>query len=405
MDSVKKRIALIGTLDTKGREYEFLKEAIQNLGFQTYVIDVGIRGKPFFQPDLPREKVAMAGGGEIAALAARADRGEAVQVMGRGISVLLPELYSSGTIHGVIALGGGGGTSIACAGMRALPIGVPKIMISTLAGRDVSGFVGVKDIIMVPSIVDISGLNRVTRGLILRAAAAVCAMVNQEMYEEENRPLVAATMFGNTTPAVETARDVLEKRGFEVLVFPCSGTSGMIMEELVRAGYIAGVLDITTTEWADELVGGVLGAGEERLSAAAECGVPQVVVPGCLDMVNFREPESVPSRFSGRKFYRHNPNVTLMRTDVEESRALGSILAEKLNRSTGPAVVLIPLRGLSMIDAPGGPFWWPEADTALFESLKEGLRSDIPVIEMENNINDPEFAKRCGTELLDMLST
>ncbi|MCK4924661.1 MAG: Tm-1-like ATP-binding domain-containing protein [Spirochaetes bacterium] len=400
---MKKRIAIVGTLDTKGREYAFLKQAIEDQGLETLVIDAGVMGEPQLKPDIGRDRTAEAGGGSIEALRRKGDRGEAVTVMGRGVSVLLPELYSSGMIHGVIALGGGGGTSIACTGMRALPLGVPKVMVSTAAGGDVSGFVGIKDIVMVPSIVDVSGINRISRGVFQRAAAAVCAMVEAYVDDKSDRPLIAATMFGNTTPAVETARHMLEKSGFEVVVFPCSGTSGRVMEELIASGYITGVLDMTTTEWADQLVGGVLAAGEERMDAAAERGIPQVVVPGCLDMVNFWEPASVPERFNGRTFYQHNPNITLMRTSVDENRELGRILAVKLNRSTGSVAVFIPLRGLSMIDAPGGAFWMPEADRALFDELKENLIEGIPVTELDCNINEPEFALACAQALLEML--
>jgi uncharacterized protein (UPF0261 family) len=322
---------------------------------------------------------------------------------------VLSRLYGSGRIQGVIALGGGGGTSIACTGMRALPIGVPKVMVSTAAGGDVSGFVGAKDIVMIPSLVDIAGINLISRGVFLRAAAAVCGMVEVQTPvpaphpSDDDRPIIAATMFGNTTPAVQTARSLLEASGFQVVVFPCSGTSGRVMEELIASGYIAGVLDMTTTEWADQLVGGVLAAGEHRMNGAAERGIPQVVVPGCLDMVNFWEPDSVPAVFKGRKFYQHNPNITLMRTTVDENRELGRILAEKLNRSRGSAAVFLPLKGLSMIDAPGGPFWWPEADRSLFSSLKNHLRPDIPVTEMDRNINDPDFARACAGALLNML--
>jgi uncharacterized protein (UPF0261 family) len=256
-----------------------------------------------------------------------------------------------------------------------------------------------------PSIVDVSGINRISRGVFQRAAAAVCAMVEAYVDDKSDRPLITATMFGNTTPAVETAREILEKSGYEVVVFPCSGTSGRVMEELIASGYVAGVLDMTTTEWADQLVGGVLAAGEGRMDAAAERGIPQIVVPGCLDMVNFWEQASVPGQFKGRKFYQHNPNITLMRTTVEENGELGRILAAKLNRSTGRAAVFIPLKGLSMIDAPGNAFWWPEADRALFDALKENLREDIPVKELNHNINEPEFATSCVHALLEMLGT
>ncbi len=401
---MKKRIALVGTLDTKGREYTFLREAIAKRGFDTLVIDAGIMGEPGFTPDIARDRTAEAGGSTIEKLVRKADRGEAVTVMGRGVSVLLLELYGSDQIRGVIALGGGGGTSIACTGMRSLPLGVPKVMVSTMAGGDVSGFVGLKDITMIPSLVDVSGINRISRGVLQRAAAAVCGMVDAYVDDASDKTLIAATMFGNTTPAVEVSRRILESSGYEVVVFPCSGTSGRVMEELISSGYIVGVLDMTTTEWADQLVGGVLAAGEERMDAAAELGIPQVVVPGCLDMVNFWEPASIPPQFRGRKFYRHNPNITLMRTTVEENRELGRILSEKLNRSIGKAAVFLPLKGLSMIDAPGGAFWWPEADRALFESLKKNLRKDIPVHELDLNINEPAFARSCTQALLEMLA-
>ena len=400
---MKKTIALIGTLDTKGREYAFIKEVIEQRGLATLIIDAGVMGEAQLQPDIGRSEVAKAGNGDIDLLRKKADRGEAVAVMGRGIAVLLPELCSSGRIHGVLALGGGGGTSIACAGMRALPLGVPKVMVSIAAGGDVSGFVGIKDIVMIPSIVDVSGINRVTRGVFVRAAAAVCAMVEAYADEASDRPLIAATMFGNTTPAVETARRILEDSGYEVVVFPCTGTSGRVMEELVDSGYISGVLDMTTTEWADQLVGGVLAAGDGRLDAAAKRGIPQVVVPGCLDMVNFWEPSTVPKQFEGRSFYQHNPNITLMRTSIDENRALGLILSEKLNRSTGPVAVFLPQQGLSMIDAPGGAFWDHAADQALFSTLRENLREDIPVTELDCNINDSAFARACAQALLDML--
>jgi uncharacterized protein (UPF0261 family) len=212
-------------------------------------------------------------------------------------------------------------------------------------------------------------------------------------------------MFGNTTPAVERAKAILEQAGFEVLVFHATGTGGRTMESLVEGGLITGVFDLTTTEWADELVGGVLSAGPTRLEAAARRGVPAIVVPGCLDMVNFWAPSTVPPKFKDRKFYPHNPNVTLMRTNIEENRQLGRVLAEKLNQSTGPVTVLLPLKGVSMIDSPGGAFWWPEADDALFQTLKAELRPGIPVIEMDCNINDPAFAERCAQCLLASLES
>ncbi|NUN97654.1 MAG: Tm-1-like ATP-binding domain-containing protein [Candidatus Omnitrophica bacterium] len=396
-------IALLGSLDTKGAEYRFVKECIEAAGLGALVIDLGILGAPGLEPNIPREEVAAAGGAALAALVSKADRGEAVAAMTRGAEALVPKLYAEGRFQGVMAMGGSGGTAMACAAMRMLPIGVPKVMVSTLAGTDVSPYVGVKDIVMIPSIVDISGINRISREVLARAAGAVCGMVTAKVPFGQDKPLIVASMFGNTTNCVEAAKGFLEERGYEVLVFHATGTGGRTMESLIEAGLISGVLDITTTEWADELVGGVLSAGPTRLEAAARIGIPVVVVPGCLDMVNFWAPETVPDRFKGRKFYPHNPNVTLMRTNVEENRELGRILAEKLNQSLGPVTVLFPLKGLSMIDSPGGPFWWPEADQALLGSLKEDLRRDIPVVELDHNINDPEFARICAEELLKMM--
>jgi uncharacterized protein (UPF0261 family) len=401
---MNKVIALLGALDTKGAEYEFVKECIERQGHRTLVIDVGIIDPPHFAPDIPRDEVARAGGADIAVLGKKQERSEAVAAMSRGVAALLPKLYAEGRFDAVIALGGTGGTSVACAAMRNLPLGVPKVMVSTVAGGDVSGYVGIKDIVMIPSIVDVAGLNRISREVFARAAAIVCAMAETRVPEGQDKPVIVASMFGNTTPAVNHAKELLDKQGFETLVFHCTGSGGRTMESLIQAGMVAGVLDITTTEWADELVGGVLTAGPTRLEAAARGGVPAIVVPGCLDMVNFWAPETVPAKFKDRKFYQHNPNVTLMRTNVEENQRLGMILAEKINLSTGPITVLLPLRGLSMIDSAGGAFWWPEADQALFRALKENLRSDIPVLELDCVINEPIFAETCVQNLLENIA-
>jgi len=397
---MKKNIILLGALDTKGADYAFLKECIVARGCSTLLVDVGVLGAPTIAPDIAAADVAAAAGQDLAALRARGDRGAAVGAMARGATMILTQLHAEGRLDGVIALGGTGGTAVACAAMRGLPLGVPKVMVTTVAGGDVSGYVGVSDITMMPSITDVAGINRISRGVFARAAGAVCGMADTHVPAGSDRPLIAASMFGNTTRAVERAKATLEAEGFEMLVFHCTGTGGRMLEQLVTAGQIAGVLDITTTEWADELVGGVFTAGPDRLGAAARAGVPAIVTPACLDMVNFWAPATVPPQFAGRTFYQHNPNVTLLRTNVAECRQLGRILAEKLNASTGPVTVLLPLRGLSMLDAPGGPFWLPDADAALFAALKEHLRKDIPLIEMDCNVNDPEFADRCAACLL-----
>jgi len=398
-----KTVALLGALDTKGTEYAFVKQCIETRGHRTLLIDVGVLGPPAIEPDVSRREVARAAGADAAGLAEKEDRGEAVAAMSRGAAVIVPKLYAEGKFDGIIALGGGGGTSVACAAMRTLPLGVPKVMVSTVAGTDVSAYLGVKDIVMVPSIVDVCGVNRISRKVFARAAGAICGMLETEVPPGEDKPLVVASMFGNTTICVEAAKAILERAGYEVLVFHATGTGGRTMESLVEAGLISGVLDITTTEWADELVGGVLGAGPTRLEAAAKRGVPAIVTPACLDMVNFWAPETVPEKFKDRNFYPHNPNITLMRTTPEECRELGRVMAEKLNGSTGPVSVLFPLGGFSVIDSEGGPFWWPEANRALLDSLKENLRDDIPLIEMDCNVNDPEFSDRCAVTLLDQM--
>ena len=396
-------IAVLGTMDTKGEEHGFVAELIHHRGHQPFIIDVGIGGAPQIRPDLPREEVARIAQLDLAAVVSRNDRGEAVLAMSKAAPVVLSKLYAEGTIHGVISLGGGGGTAIATAGMRALPIGFPKLMVSTLASGNTAQYVGVKDIVMMPSIVDVAGLNRISREILTRAAGAICGMVEAQVVEAADRPLVVASMFGNTTECVQHARKVLEAAGYEVLVFHATGTGGRTMESLIEAGMVAGVLDLTTTEWADELVGGFLGAGPTRLDAAATHGVPAVIAPGCLDMVNFHAPETVPARFAERIFYHHNPQVTLMRTNCEECAQLGHIIAKKVNASRGPVAVMIPTKGVSVISTEGGPFHNPEADTALFSAIEREVRADIPVVEMPNRINDPEFAEACAQRLLEMM--
>lgn len=369
------------------------------------IIDVGALGAPRLQPDVTREEVARAAGVNLAELVQRRDRGETVAAMSKGAPKVLAELHASGRIQGVISLGGGGGTAIATAAMRALPIGFPKLMVSTLASGHTAQYVGVKDIVMFPSIVDVAGLNRISRQILTRAAGAICGMVEAEVPAAEDKPILVASQFGNTTACVDHARQLLERDGYEVLVFHATGVGGRTMESLIETGMVAGVLDITTTEWADELVGGVLSAGPTRLEAAARSGIPAIVTPGCLDMVNFLAPETVPARFQGqgRTFYQHNPQVTLMRTTPEECAQLGKILAEKLNLSKGPVTVLFPKRAISVISAPGQKFHDPAADEALLKALRADLRQDIELIEMDCAINDPVFAEACVKALLTNL--
>ena len=302
-------------MDTKGEEHAYVAKIIRDRGHKTLVIDVGALDTPTLQPDITRDRVASAAGVNLADVVKKRDRGEAIKAMSIGAPIILTRLLHEKKIDGVISLGGGGGTSIATAAMRAMPVGFPKLMVSTLASGNTAQYLGVKDIVMVPSIVDVAGLNRVSREILARAAGAICGMVETPPPDiAQDKPVIVASMFGNTTACVQHAKSILEKEGFEVLVFHATGIGGRTMESLIESGMVEGVLDITTTEWADEFVGGFLGAGPHRLEAAAKPGTPAVDTPGCLDMVNFYAPDSVPVRFRGRKFYEHNPQVTLMRT-------------------------------------------------------------------------------------------
>ena len=402
---MSKTILVIGTLDTKGVEFLYLRDLIVARGHRALVLDTGVAGNPAFPPDIPAQAVAEAGGATLESLRRSGDRGAALDVMGKGARALALRAHAVGKVDGDISLGGSGGTSIATRAMQALPVGLPKVMVSTMASGDVSAYVGVKDIAMMYSVVDVAGLNRLSRRILANAAGAVCGMAEQAaLAAGADRPLVTATMFGVTTPCVDRVRSRLEAAGYEVLVFHATGSGGRAMEALIKDGFIAGVADITTTEWCDELVGGVLSAGPERLDAAAKAGLPQVVSLGALDMVNFGAIETVPERFRGRNLYKHNPTVTLMRTTPEECAELGRIIAQKLNHATGPTALFIPLRGVSMIDAEGKPFYWPEADRALFEAVRHHLdRSRVELVELDANINDPSFADALATRLLSML--
>jgi len=397
-------ILLIGTLDTKGDEYAFVRDRIRAAGHDVFVMDLGIAGDPAFPPDVAAAEVAEAGGVSLAELRARGDRGHAVDAMLAGARTLVPRLYAEGRFSGVLGLGGGGGTSMITAAMRTLPVGVPKVMVSTMASGDVRPYVDIKDITMMYSVIDIAGLNPISRRILANAAGAICGMVEQTLDEAPGRPLLAATMFGVTTPCVTAVRERLEASGYDVVVFHATGSGGRAMEALIDDGYIAGVVDLTTTEWCDEVVGGVLNAGPDRLRAAARAGIPQVVSVGALDMVNFGGFDTVPERFRGRNLYRHNPSVTLMRTTPEECREIALRIAERLNEATGPVTVILPLRGVSMIDAPGKPFHDPDADRVLFDTLRNNLDSRIRVMELDAHINDPGFAEAAAGEMLRLMA-
>jgi len=394
-------IAVLGTLDSKGEEHAFVAALIAQHGHKPLLIDVGTGGPATVQPDITREQVAAAIGLDLASLMAKKDRGACVVAMTHAAPALVSKLASDGRIHGIISLGGGGGTAIGTAAMRALPLGFPKLMVSTLAAGNVAPYLGTKDITMMPSIADVAGLNRLSRVIFTRAAGAICGMVGAEPEIDAAKPLIVASQFGNTTACVTEAKKVLEAAGYEVLVFAATGTGGRIMESVIESGIVSGVLDLTTTEWADELVGGNLNAGPERMDAAAKANIPVVVAPGCLDMVNFGERASVPAKFEGRNFYIHNPQITLMRTTADECRQLGEIVAKKANAYQAGTAIMIPRKAISVISAVGQPFHDSAADEALFSALKANAK--VPVQEFDLAINDKEFAQACAYKLIELI--
>ena len=396
-------IAIVGCLDTKGDEIGYLKRVVEGQGQRTHVVDTGVLGEPVFAADTTADEVARAAGTTLAALRSRGDRGEAVEAMSEGAAGVARQLHDQGAIQGILAAGGSAGTTVGSAAMRALPVGFPKLMVSTLASGDVSPYVDTKDITMMYSVVDVAGINRISARILGNAARAVAAMAAGAGEEEEaagSRPLVAATMFGVTTPCVTAARKVLEEAGYEVLVFHATGTGGRAMEGLIEDGYIAGVLDITTTELADELVGGILSAGPRRLTVAGAAGIPQVVSIGAVDMVNFGPRSTVPEKFEGRLFYQHNPTVTLMRTTAGENEEIGRRIAGRLNDARGPVKVVLPLRGVSLIAKEGEPFHDPEADRRCREAIKAAADPGIGFEEIDTDINDERFAKTCAESLI-----
>jgi uncharacterized protein (UPF0261 family) len=394
-------VVLVGTLDTKGHEYAYLADRAREAGVDVLLVDAGVLGEPQVPPDVSREEVARAAGADHAALVAEADRGRAVEVMGRGAGAVFGRLHEEGRLQGAAAVGGSGNSSIAAAAMRDLPVGVPKLIVSTVASGDTRPYVGAKDVTMMYSVVDIAGINQISAQILTNAAGAIAGMAKATPpAATEARPLVGATMFGVTTPAVTRARERLEELGYEVLVFHATGTGGQSMEALAAGGFLAGVLDLTTTELADELVGGVLSAGPDRLEAAGAAGVPQVVSLGALDMVNFGPEDTVPERFADRNLYVHNPTITLMRTTPEENAELGRRIAAKLNAAAAPTVLFVPLGGVSAIAVEGQPFHDAAADDALVGALREHVdRERVEVHELELDVNDPGFATAMADRL------
>jgi uncharacterized protein (UPF0261 family) len=403
-------VVLLGTLDTKGAEYDYVRDRVLGLGCEVVVVDAGTHGQSRYRVDIGPDEVAAAAGHDRMKLAAAGDRGAAMAAMTAGATRIVQQLYADGRLDAILALGGSGGASLGAAAMRALPIGVPKLIVSTMSAGDTRPYIGERDIAMLHPVVDIAGINRISARILGNAAAAIAGMARASAKasragksDADRRPLVAATMFGVTTPCVTVARERLESLGYEVLVFHATGSGGRAMEALIRDGSIDGVLDVSTTELADEIGGGVLSAGPDRLEAAGAAGIPQIVSVGALDMINFGPMDTVPPRYRSRTLHRHNATVTLMRTTPDENARLGRMIADKVNSARGPVSVFIPLGGVSMIDAPGEPFHDPAADAALFGALRDGLRPDVERVEMASHINDPSFGRAMADRLDELI--
>ncbi|CAN5919751.1 Tm-1-like ATP-binding domain-containing protein [soil metagenome] len=398
-------ILMLGCFDTKGEVFFFLRECLLSQGERVIALNTGVMGTTaYFPVDVEADQVAAEAGTTLAALREKADRGHAVEMMGKGAALTVAKLVAEGGMKAAIGMGGGGGTYMALSAMQEIPLGVPKLCLTTLAAQDLTRQMSSKDITLMPSVVDVAGLNSISKKLIRQAAAAIRAMANvPAQVEDVPAGRIAVSMFGNTTACVDRCSALLREGGYEVFPFHATGVGGRTMEMLIREGCFDAVLDITTTELADEMFGGILSAGPDRLTAAAETGIPQVVVPGCLDMVNFAQIDTVPVHYRSRELYSWAPDVTLMRTNKDENRLLGQRLAQKVNQSQAGAAILLPLRGISQIDAEGGVFYRPEADKELFEAIKKQVQKPVQVIDVNAHINDPAFAEKAVETLLDLL--
>lgn len=398
-------VVIIGCFDTKAEDFAYLYSCLSDGHTDLLTINIGVLGTTDrFPVHVEAEAVAKAGASDIYTLRKNKDRGEAIEVMGKGASTILARLLSEKNIKGVIGMGGGGGTYMTLAAMQAVPFGIPKVCLSTLATKDVSEKVGNKDIVLIPSIVDVAGLNQISRVLIAQAAGAITGMMKTKVRHDINvKGSIAISVFGNTAISADSCTELLRSEGYDVLAFHAVGTGGMTMESLTGDGVFDAVLDLTTTELADELCGGVCSAGPNRLTAAGTMGVPQIVVPGCLDMVNFGALASVPKKYKGRQLFSWAPDVTLMRTNTEENKVLGELIADKINASKGLVTVLLPLGGLSKIGGAGEIFHNPEIDKVLFDTLRKHVKSSVKIIDVDANINTVAFAEHAVQALLDLM--
>jgi len=393
-----KTIVLIGTLDTKGEEIAFLRSLILARGHKVVITDTGILGEPFLHADISRGEIAMAGGEDIDALKEKGDEAFAQRVMAAGLKKIILSLLKSRKIHGLLAIGGGQGSIIVAPTLKSLPFGFPKLLVSTkVTQAGARPYVGSKDVLILPPVADLAGINSLTSSVLTNAAGAITGMVEIEKPEVNNKPIVIISMNGTVTDCGLAVKAMLEKNGYQVLVFHTIGTGGEALEEYVKSNKVHAVIELGVNEITNDFMGGLASSGPDRLTAAGNQGAPQVVVPGSADFINFLGPETVPQKYKKRKIYSHNPQATLIRTNVRDNRLLGKAIADKLNRSRGPVVVLWPRKGLSTLDRKEKPFWDPEADEVLLDTLKKYLDPHIPVIDLDAYINDPEFAQQIFT--------
>lgn len=401
-------IVIACTLDTKSAEIAFVRDELRRHGLEAVILDCGILGEPSIEPTISRAEIARAGGETIEALREGRDRSVAIPAMIRGLEATLRRLAAEGRVLGYLGIGGGTNAALASAAFRILPFGVPKMLVSTVAAGDTRGFIDIKDVMLVHSVVDILGLNDFLRGILRQACAGLAGVVRETAQASATAApqsrMVGLTAFGSTTPAAMRIWQTLTDTGLEVLTFHARGTGGRAMEALVREGRFRAVVDLTITEIADELVGGIFSAGPDRLSAAGDMGLPQLVLPGSIDMVNFGARGTVPERFAGRTFVSHTPLSTLMRTTVAENAAMAQMVAHRLNAARGPVAVLLPERGFSAYDAEGAPFHDPAADAAFRDTLTAVLRPGIEVRRIDAHINDPACADLASRMLHGMLS-
>ncbi|MBW2003165.1 MAG: Tm-1-like ATP-binding domain-containing protein [Deltaproteobacteria bacterium] len=389
-----KTVAIVGTLDTKGEEIAFLKSLILTRSHKVIIADTGILGEPHLQADISRHEIASAGGEDIDTLKKKGDEAFAQRVMASGLKKIILSLVESKKIHGLLAIGGGQGSIIVAPTLKSLPFGFPKLLVSTkVTQAGARPYVGSKDVLILPPVADLAGINCLTRSILTNAAGAISGMVEIEQPGFEDKPLVVMSMNGTITDCGLTVKAMLENKGYEVLVFHTIGTGGEALEEYVKSNEVVGVIELGVNEITNELMGGLASSGPDRLTAAGRREIPQIVVPGSADFINFLGPETVPPKYRRRNIHSHNPQATLIRTNIQDNRLLGKTIADKLNQSRGPVIVLWPKKGLSTLDHSGKPFWDPEADMALIKSLKRHLDPLIPVIESDAYINDPEFAQ------------